>query len=211
MNIRVVKAVVFTFVLSCVVFSGPAWGIEIQPSNFLMPTAPGTPFSFDFVISDPMGVSATAFKSTINVSGPGVLTFDASGSTNVENDIAYWIFNNSVGAAALDKGGDNYEFGDGPDTTPFEALVLGDIVARYAFLWDGTVDDYTFTLDLDTSKSFVLLDDFSTKQTLELPDGTWYSEPITTADSTSFTVYIPEPATLLLFGLGTMILRKRWG
>jgi hypothetical protein len=44
---------------------------------------------------------------------------------------------------------------------------------------------------------------------LQLPEGIWYDYPIISADSTSFTVHIPEPATLALLGLGCLTLLKR--
>jgi len=204
MSFRVVKTAVFTFVLRCAVFSGPVLGVEMQPSNLSMPASAGELFSFDFVVSNVMDVNAAGFKTTIDVSGPGTLDFNIPASEAVAAVPAYWIYGNSIGAVAKDNGGNNYEFGDGPDDPPAETLNTGDIVARYAFLWDGTEGDYTFTLDLGTSKSYVLLDNF-TKEALEFDPGQHQG------GSNYFTVCIPEPTTLLLFGLGAVILRKRRG
>lgn len=209
------KVGIWIFVLSCIVFSVPAGAVIITPSDTDPPVIPGTNelvlgsagdrFHFDFLISDPTGVTAVSLQTTINVSGPGILTFDAAFSEAVESDPCYWVYNNSIGAAAIDRGSNNYEFGDGADDPYLEDLVAGEIVARYAFTWDGTEGDYTFTIDLNTSRSHVLDDSF-TEQTLEFTPGLFDSF----GGSDYFTLHItPEPATMLLFGLGGLFLRKK--
>ncbi len=199
---KVMKVGIWVFVLSCIVFSVPADAVIIEPGNVVIPASPGGLFSFDFIINDPTGVAALSLQTTINVSGPGTLTFDAALSEAVESDPCYWVYNNSIGAAAIDRGSNNYEFGDGANDPYLEDLVADEIVARYAFTWDGTEGDYTFTIDLDTSGSHVLDDSF-TEQALEFTPGSF------PGGSNYFTAHIPEPATMLLFGLGGLFLRKK--
>lgn len=200
---RVIKVAILAFVLSCVIFSGPAEGVEITPIIVSMPDLPGELFSFDFVISDPMGLSAQVFQATISVSGPEVLTFDTTESEAVANATGYWVFGNSLEAVAMDLGNNSYSFDDGPSNAVAEPLATEDIMARYAFTWDGTVGDYTFTLDLDINKSFIQDESF-TKQALQFSSGQY------PGDSDYFTVHIPEPTTLILIGLGGLVLlRKR--
>ncbi len=204
---RVMESVIFVFVLSCVVLTMPLYGVEIIPSNMVWPSLPGETFGFDFVINDPCGVTGTAFGSWISVSGPGTLTFDATASEAVATtDTSYWIYGNSDGAFANDEGGNEYSFGDNPDPDLLmKTLVVDDIMARYVFSWDGTEGDYTFSLDLlDTDKNFI--DDMWDTQALQFTPGEY------DGDSSSFTVNIPEPTTLMLIGLGGLaLLRKRRG
>jgi len=211
---RVIKVAFSVFVLSCVAFCRLAGAVEITPSDTIPPydfvndvlvlSSAGDTFSFDFVISNPMGVSARAFQATIGVSGPGTLAFDAASSEAVASAADYWVFGNSVGAGAIDLGGGNYQFGDSPDSPAIEVLIAGDIMARYAFTWGGTVGDYIFTIDLDTTESFVM-DDSWFEQTLQFNAGQY------PGDDSSFTLHIvPEPATLMLISLGSVaLLRKR--
>lgn len=176
----------------------------------MIPGSPGGLFSFDLVISEEPGIFAQAFKATIgSVSGPGVLTFDVAASEAVAAETTYWVYGNSDGATAKKTDDGTYIFGDNPREPVFEALVIDDIVARYAFTWDGVEGDYTFTLALDTTNSYVLLEDFFSKEALQLPAGNWYSYPIISADSSSFTVHIPEPISLVLLGLGGLVLLKQ--
>ncbi len=204
---RALNFVVLSFALACI--SVPAWAVvEVTPSNLVMPSSSGELFSFDLTISsDPTGITAMGFKSTINVSsdvGPGGLTLDVTNSEAVTDYSGYWIYNNSAGVNVLDRGSYNYEFADSPDNPYAEPLFSGDIMARYAFIWGGVAGDYTFTLDLDTSSSYVALDDYVSKEALLLNPGNY------PGDSSSFTVTIPEPTTLTLFALGGAIfLRKR--
>lgn len=200
---RAMKRAVLTLILACTLQAVPAWSVELTPSIFMMPTSPGELFSFDFVISspDPIGIDAGAFKSTINVDIAGLI-FDVGNSEAVSAGATpgYWINGNSVGAFAEVLTGNNYAFSDNPDNPATDTLINGDIMARYAFIWDGTVGDYTFTLDpgINNSNSYVLLDDFFSKEALQLPN-----------QETSFTVHIPEPATLMLFALGSIVLLKK--
>jgi len=193
------------FVLSLILGSIvclPAEAVMLTPSNVVIPTLSGETFSFDLIIdADPAGYSATGYQSLISVSGPGGLSLDSATSQAVATNADYWITGNSAGAGAIDRGGDNYEFGDVPDDSTAETLLAGDIMARYAFTWDGSVDDYTFTLDPDTAKSFTL-NSFWSKDSLEFTSGEY------SGDDTSFTVHIPEPASIMLLVFGAGLLRK---
>ena len=176
----------------------------------MIPSSPGGLFSLDLVISEEPGIFAQAFKATIgSVSGPGVLTLDVAASQAVAAETAYWVYGNSTGAIAEETDDGCYTFSDGPDNGVAEALIIDDIVARYAFTWDGVEGDYTFTLALDTTNSYVLLEDFFSKEALQLPTGNWYDYPIISADGSSFTVHIPEPISLVLLGLGGLVLLKQ--
>ena len=160
---RMMKNAICTFVLSCVIFTMPLYAVEITPSNVVLPNSAGDIFSFDFVISNAMGTSAQAFQSTIGVSGPGGLTFDGTSSEAVDSVADYWVFGNSAGAIAIDLGSNSYQFGDGPDDGIAQLLAIDDIMGRYAFTWDGTAGDYTFTFDFDTTKSYILNGLFQTE------------------------------------------------
>ena len=206
---RVIKLALFSFLLTCAVFSGTTSGVIVEPSVVTMPASSGDLFSFDLVISQDPAVSAQSFQATVaGISGPGLLTFDVGASEAVATQPLYWVYQNSAGVTAIDKGDGSYTFGDGPEDGLAQALAAGDIMARYAFTWDGTEGDYTFTFNFDTASSFVQLEDF-TKQALQLPTGEWYTYPIVAADSSSFTVNIPEPATLVLFTVGGLVLLRR--
>ena len=205
-----IKITILLFLLSCGVFCGKTRGVEIKPSIVLMPSSTGELFSFDLVISEDLALSAQGFQATIgNINGPGVLTFDVAASESVDTETNYWVYGNSAGATAIDNGDGSYTFGDGPGNGIAEALLIDDIMGRYAFIWDGTEGDYTFTLDLNTDESFIQLDDFVSKEALQLPVGDeWYDYPIISADSSSFTVHIPEPTTLMLIAMGGLALLK---
>jgi len=199
----VMKVVVVAIVLS-VSFAGQALAnVEITPDNMDIPTLTGELFSFDFVISNPDGISAQAFETRISLSGPGSLDFNSPMSTAVNAEADYWLsFANSLPGAAQD--GSSYKFSDFALNTTAEPLAVDDIVSRYAFIWDGTAGDYTFTLDLNIANSFVLLGDFVTSEALQFSPGNY------PGDSSSFTVTIPELATLLSVGLGgALLVRKR--
>ncbi|MBA7641826.1 hypothetical protein ES703_49511 [subsurface metagenome] len=207
---RVMKVAILAFVLSCVVFSGPAEGVEITPVIVSMPDLPGEIFSFDFVITDigDLTREAQAFEAIISVSS-GALTGNEADSFLVSSVADYWLFGNSS-PVFTDHGDNSYTFSDSPDDGIAQPLDDDNILARYAFDWGGTVGDYTFTIDLDTDNSFILLEDFSTIEALQLPNLPWSSGPIVGATSNSFTVHIPEPTTLILIGMGGLVLlRKR--
>lgn len=209
---KTVKLVITLCVLICGFFCGTSRGVIIKASVSQMPGSGGELFAFDLLISDGPNPSAQAFQATLgSISGPGVLTFDAAASETVSGEASYWLHGNSGGANAIDNGDGSYTFGDDPSSGTAVPLVIDDIVARYAFTWDedGTEGDYTFTLDLDTDMSYILLEDFISKEALQLPAGIWYEYPIISADSTSFTVHIPEPATIVFLGLGCLTLLKR--
>jgi len=207
---KAIKLVISLCVLSCGVFCGTARGVVIKAYVSRMPGSAGQLFGLDLLIGDEPNPSAMAFLATIgSISGPGVLTFDVAASQAVAGEAAYWLYENS-GDVTADNLDGSYYFGDFPASGTAAPLVIDDIVARYAFTWDGTEGDYTFTLDLDIEeKSYILLEDLNTKEALQLPEGIWYDYPIISADSTSFTVHIPEPATLALLGLGCLVLLKR--
>ena len=196
------------FVLSLVlasIISLPAEAIVLTPSNVVIPTLSGETFSFDLIIdADPAGYSAIGYQSTISVSGPGGLSLDAAASEAVATDAGYWIVGNSAGVNIADLGGNNYLFGDGPNNPPEETLLAGDIMARYAFTWDGSIGDYTFSLDLDTAKSSIVNASTYGKEPLEFTPGQY------SGDDTSFTVQlVPEPASIMLLLFGAALLRKQ--
>jgi len=208
-----IKTVIVALILSCTLFSGQATGIVITPSNVLLPSGPGDLFSFDLIVEElTSSFDAKGFQSTVELGGPGILTFDEIACENVSSDIDYWLVGNSAGANARDLGSNVYEFGDGPNQGNGPLGDKDSIVARYVFSWDGTDGLYTFTFDFaDLNKNYVLgLPPDYPSYPLQLPEGQWYSDPIVSATDNSFTVSIPEPAALMLFGLGSLtLLRKR--
>ncbi len=212
MNINTDRRIVMkkkntVFVLSLIlasIISLPAEAVVVVPSNVVIPVLSGETFSFDLIIDgDPAGYLAVGYQSIMSVSGGG-LSFDAAASQAVDTDAGYWIVGNSAGVFASEVGG-NYLFGDSPSNPGIETLLAGDIMARYAFTWDGTVDDYTFTLDLDSvpANSFTLNGSTFSKDPLEFTPGQY------PGDVNSFTVsIIPEPASIMLLVCGAAFLRK---
>jgi len=198
---KTIKILTLLCFLSGAILCGQTKGAEIQPSVVLMPGAPDEPFSFDLVISQDPGISAQGFQAVISsITGPGGLSFNIPYSVAVAIETDYWLSGNSAGATAFYNSiDDTYTFGDGPGNGIAQAPMVDNIVARYAFIWDGIEEGYyTFTFDLSTTKSYFLLEDLSSKEALQLSGG-----------GDSFTVYIPEPATIALLGLGCLSLLKR--
>jgi hypothetical protein len=197
---------IFTYMVAFVVLLiAPLYAeVTITPTNVQIPELAGENFSFDFAISDPCGVSARAFQSTIAVSGLGTLTFDSISSRALETEADYWLFGNCYGALIMDNLDGTYTFGDDPCNAIPQALAVGDLMARYTFEWDGTPGDYTFTIDLDTSESLIMGSSYNI-QALAFDPGVY------PGDASSFTVTmpIPEPATVLVLGFGAVVLRKR--
>ncbi len=191
-----------------------AQAVIVPPENLVMPASAGELFSFDFIITDigDLTKDALAFQAIISVSGPGVLTGDEEGSIAVSSVADYWLFENSSVPVFIGHGDNSYEFGDNPNNGIAQPLDTDNILARYAFIWDGTVGPYTFTLDSDILNSFIWLEDY-TIEALRLPDPdpVWWSwPPIIDAEIDSFTVHIPEPTALILIGMGGLVLlRKR--
>jgi len=200
---KVIKLMILAFALVCIVETIPVCGVELTPSNVVLPTSTGGLLSFDLVISSTApDVNVALFQCTIGAS-PGGLTLDDVSSEAVSTETGYWIYGNSAGANAESLGGNKFRFGDSPDVSFAEILLAGDIMARYFFIWDGVANDHTFTLDLDTSESYIWLDDFST-EALQFNRGDY------PGGDNSFTVTIPEPTTVCLLGLGALnLLQKR--
>lgn len=193
----------------CIIFTTAAFGVEIKPTNIVIPSSAGETFRFDIIVSpSTQNIEAQFAQLTIgSISGPSGLTFSSSESEAVKNDSSYWIFGNSMGATAKSYPDGSYSFDDGADNPP-SAIINDKIFARFAFTWNGTAEDYIFNLDRNTSKSYIYLADFSTAP-VTLPTGQWYSSPIIGTTDSSFTVHIPEPISIALLGLGGLaILRK---
>jgi hypothetical protein len=202
---QVNKTAVAVFIMGCLIFPVQAQcvvGVVITPSNVVLPATAGEIFSFDFVVLNAMATNATGFKATISVSGPGSLTLDKPDSNAVTNEGAYWVHGNSYGVIIGTPSGNSYSFEDNPSNGNPEPLATDDIMARYAFVWDGTEGDYTFVLNLDTNKSFIQNEDFG-KETLTLDRGSY------PGNDNSFTINIPEPSTLVIFALGSAVLLKK--
>jgi hypothetical protein len=194
------KSAIVVFVAGCLIFSVQAQCVVITPSNIVLPDFVGDIFSFDFVILDATDTNITAFQATVNVKGPGSLTFNALNSEAVAATDGYWAFGNSGGTNAFVQDG-NYVFG-GDTSSGYEPLTSNDIMARYAFIWGGTEGDYTFILNLNTQNSFVQ-NEYYVKEPLEFTPGSY------PGTNNSFTISIPEPGTLVIFVLGgSMVLLK---
>jgi len=193
------------FVLCCLIFSPQAQCVIITPSNVALPASAGGIFSFDFVISDATSTNATAFGATVSVSGPGTLTFNNADSNAVIYNVNYWVHGNSYGVIHGTPMVNSYSFSDNPLYGNPEPLATGDIMTRYAFIWDGTNGDYTFALNLNTLYSFVQNENYI-KETLGFAPGSY------PGTSNSFTITVPEPCTLIIFAFGSSaVLLKRRG
>jgi len=213
---KVMKLAILTFVLGCIVEAVPVWGVvKITPSNVALPTSPGELLSFDLIVKKlPSSFDAKGCQTTVEVSGPGILTFNEISSEAVSADSSYWLYQNSAGISTgpHPPGSNKYKFGDGPNQGNGTLGASDSIVARYAFSWDGTKGLYRFSFDFgNINDNFVLgLPPDYESYPLKLPQDNWYSYPIVDADISSFTVAIPEPTALMLFALGSAILlRKR--
>ena len=155
------------------------------------------------MITDPDGVSALSFESEISISGPGTLTLDDIASEAVVGEAGYWIPASPFVAVSENLDG-SYSFSDDPGGST-QALAIDDIMARYAFEWDGIVGDYTILLNTNIGNSYAYDTNIWANVPLAIDPGGWLP-----GDSSNFTVHIPEPTTLMLFGLaGTILLRKR--
>lgn len=205
---RVIQATFFGIVLSCVVFSCPASGVEIQPAN---DSLSGGLFTFDLVRSDAPAFSSQGFQATMSVSGPGTMASDYDNAVAVVTEADYWLLGNSAGAEFMDNGDNSYTFGDGPGDGIAQPVAAGDILARFAFTWDGTAGWYTFAFpvddlgNIDAAQSFIM-DDFWSELPYQFSPGGYDSD----SPDSSFKVYIPEPTAVMLFGLGgAILLRKR--
>ena len=184
-----VRIVALSLIL-CLTLSVNSFGITITQSNIVIPAVPGDTLSFDLTVVDAAAVVAMDFQTTFSVTGPGGLTFDVAATQNVATDPDYWIRGNSSGISAVDLGENNYQFTDEPDNPDSQALVNGIILARYVFNWNGTLGTYTFTLDENVSKSFLVTSPGGEIEPLQLD---------------SFTV-VPEPASITLFAFAAMYL-----
>jgi len=208
------KAAMSAFVFCCITV--PAWAVVITPSDVVLPTSPGELFSFDLVVKKfPSSFGAKGCTSTIDVSGPGILTFNVASSKAVSNDPSYWLYQNSGGVNTGPPGSSKkHWFADGPNQDEGILGAKDTIVARYTFNWDGTEGLYRFTFDFENlNENFVFVfvgpPQHYVSYPLKLPHGNWYSDPIVDADNSSFTVAIPEPNALMLFVLGGSILLKK--
>jgi hypothetical protein len=196
------KVVTLAFVFGCIIRAVPIWAIEVTPSNVVLPTSAGGLFSFDLVISNtPPDTNASGFQCTIGVS-PSGLTLDTDNSEAVSENPGYWIYDNSFGAFAEIRDVNKYRFSDSVDKATAENLFSGDIMARYAFIWDGVPKDYMFTLDLDINESYILLGLYGPEEAL------LFSPGIYPGTSNSFTITIPEPTIVCLLGLGSLLLAR---
>lgn len=202
---RANKTATAVFIVGCLIFSVQAQCVVITPSNVVLPVSAGGIFSFDFVVLDATDINATSFKATMNVSGPSTLTFDKTSSEAVTNEFGYWVYGNSGGVIIKEEAGGKYSFEDDPLSGFPEPLAADDIMARYAFVWDGTEGDYTFVLNLETLNSFVQ-DEYYIKEPLGFTPGLY------PGTYNNFTVNIPEPDTLIIFAFGfSVVLLKRRG
>jgi hypothetical protein len=189
------KARVAVVLVVCLCLSVSVQAVVISMVQDQMPNNPGGIYSFKMAVLDAQGSSASAFQSSLSVAGPGTLTLNVAESVAVAQNSNYWLFGNSDGAEALDKSG-QFEFGDNSHDGMSRMLMINDIVGKYAFAWDGTQGWYTFTFNLDLAHSFIVDDQFA-NQPLSFESG-----------NTAFEVFIPEPATCLLMGLGIFAVKR---
>ena len=194
---RILTFVAVTTVLLCS-YSNASM---LKLGSVTIPQTAGEIVSFDLVVDTTPAFPVQAFQSAISASGPGTLTLLAPYCENVANETSYWLSGNSDGVIVTTNVDGSISFSDTVSNGIAESMLGNEIVARYVFIWDGTVGDYTFTFDF--SKSYALKNDFVTKHGLTFGPGKY------AGNDQSFTFYVPEPASLALLVLGGFLIRKK--
>ena len=172
--------------------------------------------AFDYVISDTYeyGIFTVTFEESLLVTGAGANAIEALGSSYIEVRDTAPLQNNVGGIYNLDLedfSTANYYGGETSAVSIYDhatAIFSGGSINYIASFQDSDIKKHiTFICDID---SVDLTGDQLTGNWL---DGSSFS--VTLLDQTDYdSVYsniqfIPEPATLLLFGVGGVILRKR--
>jgi hypothetical protein len=189
------KSLIFTlFISSVFALNAPAAVLTANVTD--LPSNPNDTFAFDLLYKD-SPISAVSFQSTVKITQGDIsaLTLDITSSEQIESDSNYWLFNNSGQVKALQSEPGAFVFSDFSDDGLAVQITQAMTLAHYVFIWDGTEDTFTFTLDTDVVDSSLLVN--------------FQDEPVE-LDSTdnSFSVLIPEPASLLMLALGSAAMLK---
>jgi hypothetical protein len=170
--------------------------------------------TFDYTISDTYDFSVTLNSESLLITGAGALVVDAFGESYVEVQDTAPLEDNVGGIHGLnltDSSLLNYYAGE---MSGFR--IYNDATATFS---GGRIDYISSYQDSDLTKHITFIADVdSIDLTGNLLTGNWLDDSsfsITLQDQTGYdSVYsninfVPEPATIALFGLGSMMLRKR--
>ncbi len=189
------KNIIFTLILASVCALN-ASAVVLTANVTDLPSNSGDSFAFNLLYND-SDISAVSFQATINITAgdTSALALDITASQQINTDSNYWLFNNSGQAKIQQPQVGSFVFSDFANNGLATPLTQAKILARYEYVWDGTEDTFTFTLDNDIIDSSLLVN--------------FQDEPVELdTNDNSFSVFIPEPATLLLLTIGSAVLLK---
>ena len=170
---------------------------------------------FDYTISDTYDFSVTLNSESLLITGAGALQIDAKGESYIEVQNTAPLQENIGGIYSLLL--DDFSILNFYDGEMGGFSIYDDATATFS---GGRIDYISSFQDSDLTKHITFVADLdSIDLTGNLLTGNWLDGSgfsVTLLDQTGYdSVYsninfIPEPATVLLFGLGGLALRKRW-